>query len=723
MIRQGSDNLFNLDDRRLNRLAERVINLEESYKNMTDIELKNKTADFKKSLNNGKTLNDILIEAFATVREAAFRTIGLKPYKVQVIGGIVLHEGRIAEMRTGEGKTLTETLPAYLNALLGNGVHIVTVNEYLAERDKNTMLPIFELLGMTCDVILASKSQEEKQKAYNADITYVTNQEAGFDYLRDHLEKEPENRRQRGLPYVIIDEVDSILIDEARTPLIITREKDGTSANHKIADTFVKTLSNLDVEILEKDKFVNLSTSGIEKAENYFGIKNYTQENEFIHYINQSLKAIFIMKKDRDYVVIDGEIVIVDEFTGRLGNGRRFSQGLHQAIEAKENVEIKNETGTLATITYQNLFRAYSKISGMTGTAKTEEGEFREIYGLDVVVIPTNKPLIRKDKPDRIYFKRDSKLRGIIEEIKVSYYKKQPVLVGTTSVERSEELSELLKKEYIPHSLLNAKNHKEEAEIVSKAGQLGQVTIATNMAGRGTDIILGDGVSVIGGLKVIGTERHESRRIDNQLKGRSGRQGDPGESVFFISLEDDLLRLFAKERIDTYLSKQDFNSSEMISNGFFSKQIISAQKRVEGVHFEARKNTIQYDDVLNQQRKIIYEQRNLIMNNHVNIPELLEKYGANTVLPDDFPSYILKHQMLNIIDEEWIQHVDAMMDLKQDAGNASYKGQNPIIVYTLTSKDYFDEMIKAIQLKTVQFAENLALPINNSNNAFVEITA
>lgn len=696
--------MFRLDKRRLNKIYEKVLSYEKAYRELSHEELKNKTAEFKYRLSSGETLENMMPEAFAVVREASMRVLHMMPYRVQVIGGIVLHEGRIAEMKTGEGKTLTETMPAYLNSLCGQGVHIITVNEYLAERDWKTMSPLYGYLGLSCGVVLSTQSHQEKRDAYNCDITYITNHEAGFDYLRDHLAKEPHERLQRGLEYTIVDEVDSILIDEARTPLIITQEKEGTSQSYKMSDGFVRTLKIPDIIINEKDKFVQLSESGIEKAEKFFGLANYTEHFELIHFINQSLKAHFIMKNDRDYVVINGEVVIVDEFTGRLGTGRRYSKGLHQAIEAKENVYVKNESGTLATITYQNFFRSYKKISGMTGTAFTEEKEFREIYGLDVVTIPTNKPMVRKDHEDRIYLKREVKLKAVVDEIKSSYYKGQPVLVGTTSVEKSEELSEMLHKELVPHNLLNAKNHKAEAEIITQAGQMGAVTIATNMAGRGTDIILGEGVKNLGGLKVIGTERHESRRIDNQLKGRSGRQGDPGESIFFLSLEDDLLRLFTGDRIENYLSKQGFNDDDVLTHKFFSKQIVSAQKRVEGMHFESRKYTIQYDNVLNEQRKIIYSQRNMVMNNEVNLFELLQSYGLSMDILKQIPENFLKHSLLQIIDSEWVNHMDFMMDIRQDAGNAAYKGLDPIIEYTIQSRAYFEDMVGRIRSEITDYA-------------------
>lgn len=713
--------MFKFDMRRLNKTADKVLKLEEEMKSKPDSFFNERTSELKELLRDGISMESILIEAFAMVREAAFRTIGLKHYKVQVIGGIALHEGRIAEMRTGEGKTLTETLPAYLNALTGKGVHIVTVNEYLAERDHEIMSPIFAFLGLTSGVVLSTQTPQEKMAAYRADITYITNHEVGFDYLRDHLIKNPEDRLQRDLNFVIVDEIDSILIDEARTPLIITREKSENCSHYRNSDVFVKTLSKEDVIINEKDKYVELSESGMEKVEKYYGLSTYTENPEIVHYVKQSLKANFLMRKDKDYVVIDDEVVIVDEFTGRLGAGRRYSSGLHQAIEAKECVPIKNETGTLATITYQNFFRSYNKLSGMTGTALTEEKEFNEIYGLDVVAIPTNKPIIRKDHEDRIYLKNEYKLMAIIEEIKKSYYKGQPVLVGTTSVEKSEELSKLLHKELIPHSLLNAKNHKKEAEIISMAGEKGAVTIATNMAGRGTDISLGKGVAELGGLKVIGTERHESRRIDNQLKGRSGRQGDIGESIFFISLEDDLLKLFGGQKMTSIFKTSGKTKREPISHPLLSKQVVSAQKQIEGMHFSSRKYTIQYDNVLNEQRKVVYNQRNKVLYDEVDLRDLLIQYGASKEEVECFYSEILKDYFLNIIDEEWIEHVDYMMDLRQDAGNASYKGQDPVVEYMLRSKEIFEDMIERIQIRTLELFRNQISMYSFFQNESVDI--
>lgn len=709
--------IFDFDKKRLEKKADAILKLDSRFSEMSDTELAGKTEDFRFRLSNGETLDDILVEAFATVREAAWRTLGMKHFRVQLIGGIVLHEGRIAEMKTGEGKTLTETLPAYLNALTGKGVHIVTVNEYLAERDMNLMKPVYEFLGLTCDAAISSKQYYEKQKSYLADITYSTNNELGFDFLRDSLSKNPNQIYQRELNFAIVDEVDSILIDEARTPLVLNQEKKGTSKHHEIVWGFVNSLKEEDIIIEEEDRYVGLTDSGMNKAENFFGLKNYTEDNPFIHYINQSLKARCLMRRDRDYTVMNGEVVIVDEFTGRLGIGRRFSKGLHEAIEAKEGVQVKDETATLATITYQNFFREYNKLSGMTGTAKTEEKEFMEIYGLDVVQIPTNKPLIRIDHDDKVFFNKKAKLKGILEEILTSYEKKQPVLVGTTSIEASEELASLLRENDIPHNLLNAKNHEEEASIISMAGHAGQVTISTNMAGRGTDIILGDGVKELGGLKVIGTERHDSRRIDNQLIGRSGRQGDPGESIFYLSLEDDLIRLFGGDKIELFLMAKGFNEDIPIKSSFITKQINNAQKIVEGNNYDARKNTIDFDDVLNRQRKVIYEERNILMRDEVNIADLLEKYGIeNAPVYDAAFINTVRLNMLKIIDMLWIQHVDEMMDLKQDAYNKTYQGLDPIAYYIMESSKMFDEMIENIKEKTSVLVEVIKEHIKNTEN-------
>ncbi|NMA57091.1 preprotein translocase subunit SecA [Clostridium cochlearium] len=597
-------------------IVDKIDKLDPMMEKLTNEELKNKTNEFKERLSKGESLDDILVEAFAVVREAAWRVVKLKPYREQLMGGIILHQGRIAEMKTGEGKTLVATLPAYLNALKGQGVHIVTVNDYLAKRDRETMGPIYEFLGLTVGVILHDLEHNERQEAYNCDITYGTNSELGFDYLRDNMVVYKEERVQRKLNFAIVDEVDSILIDEARTPLIISGQGEKSTEFYKVADYFAKSLiKEEDFTVDEKANAVMLTDKGIEKAESYFKLENYADPGnmEIQHHVVQALKANYSMKKDTDYMVRDGEVLIVDEFTGRVMEGRRYSDGLHQAIEAKEGVKVERESKTLATITYQNFFRMYEKLSGMTGTAQTEEIEFREIYGLDVVVIPTHKPVIRKDNPDVVYKSEKGKYKAIVDEIVETHKKGQPVLVGTVSIEKSELISEMLKRKGIPHQVLNAKYHEKEAEIVSHAGEYGMVTIATNMAGRGTDIKLEEDVIKVGGLKIIGTERHESRRIDNQLRGRSGRQGDPGESRFYVSLEDDLMRIFGSDKLKGIVEKLGLAEDEAIESKMVSNAIENAQKKVEGNNFDIRKTLIQYDDVINTQREIIYKQRSEVL--------------------------------------------------------------------------------------------------------------
>ena len=600
---------------RIKPMIDKIDALDESMQKLSDDELKAKTDEFKKRLENGETLDDILIEAFAVVREASSRVLGLKHYREQLIGGIVLHQGRIAEMKTGEGKTLVATLPAYLNALTGNGVHVITVNDYLATRDSEQMGQLYGFLGLTTGVIVHGLTNDQRREAYGCDITYGTNNEFGFDYLRDNMVIYAEERVQRVLNFCIVDEVDSILIDEARTPLIISGAGDKSTDFYKVADYFVKGLKEEeDYTIDEEAKAVMLTDEGIKKAEKAFNVTNYADgENMSLqHYVTQALRANYSMKKDKDYMVKDGEVIIVDEFTGRLMEGRRYSDGLHQAIEAKEGVKIARESKTLATITFQNFFRMYKKLSGMTGTAQTEEGEFREIYGLDVIVIPTHKPIARIDYPDLVYKNEKGKLNAIVEDIVETNKTGQPVLVGTVSIEKSEALSKLLKKRGIKHQVLNAKYHEQEAEIISHAGEMGMVTIATNMAGRGTDIKLGEGVKEVGGLKIIGTSRHESRRIDNQLRGRSGRQGDPGASRFYISLNDDLMRIFGSERIQGIVDK-GLDDNEALENKFLTKQIENAQKKVEGNNFNIRKTLLGYDDVMNTQREVIYYQRSEVL--------------------------------------------------------------------------------------------------------------
>lgn len=607
--------------KRLGKKADKIDALKDEMAQLSDEELKAKTPEFKERLKNGETLDDILIEAFAVAREGAKRVLGLFPFRVQLIGGMVLHGGNIAEMKTGEGKTLTATLPVYLNALGGEGVHVVTVNEYLAERDSTEMGELYKWLGLTVGVNTAEMSPDEKREAYNCDITYSTNSEIGFDYLRDNMVVYKEDMVQRPLNFALIDEVDSVLIDEARTPLIISGQTEPSVTLYQRADRFVKTLTDGDYTIDWESKSISLTENGIRRGEKYFNTDNlYDVENSALnHHIDQALRANYIMTKDKDYVVSDdGEVLIVDSFTGRVMEGRRFSDGLHQAIEAKEHVEIQDGSKTMANITYQNLFRMYKKLSGMTGTAQTEAEEFREIYNMEVVSVPTNRPVVRDDRPDLLYPTLESKFKAVVKEIKKLHTKGQPVLVGTVAVETSEYLSRLLDRERIPHVVLNAKNHAREAEIVANAGQKGAVTIATNMAGRGTDIKLGPGVVELGGLAVIGTERHESRRIDNQLRGRSGRQGDVGMSQFYLSLEDDLMIRFGSERIKDLLSRMKVADEDaVIQSRLISRQVESAQKRVEGNNYDARKNVLQYDDVMRAQREVIYaERQQVIMEEH-----------------------------------------------------------------------------------------------------------
>ncbi|SHK05703.1 protein translocase subunit secA [Anaerobranca californiensis DSM 14826] len=600
----------------LSKIVQVVNGFEEGLKKLSDEQLRNKTFEFKDRLAKGETLDDILPEAFAVVREASRRTLGMRHFDVQILGGIVLHQGRIAEMKTGEGKTLVATLPAYLNALEGKGVHVVTVNDYLATRDSQWMGKIYEFLGLKVGLIVHGLGSSERREAYGCDITYGTNNEFGFDYLRDNMALYKEDLVQRDLHYAIIDEVDSILIDEARTPLIISGQvEQDISMYYRYAKLIPKLKNEIHYSVDEKANTVVLTEEGIREVEQQLGIENlYDDENmEISHHINQALRAHVLMKRDRDYVVQNNQVIIVDEFTGRLMHGRRYSNGLHQAIEAKEGVKIERESQTLASITYQNYFRMYKKLAGMTGTALTEEEEFRKIYGLDVVVIPTNLPMIRLDLPDVVYRTEKGKFQAVIRQVEECYRKGQPVLVGTISIEKSELLSEMLKRKGIPHTVLNAKYHEKEAEIVAQAGQRGAVTIATNMAGRGTDIVLGEGVKELGGLYIIGTERHESRRIDNQLRGRAGRQGDPGVSQFYISLEDDLMRLFGSEKIMGMMDKLGMDDNTPIEHPLLSKTIENAQKRVEARNFDIRKHVLQYDDVMNQQREVIYKQRKEVL--------------------------------------------------------------------------------------------------------------
>ena len=625
--------------KRVEKIANKIELLQDEYKKLTDEELQGKTPYFRERLKNGETLDDILVEAFATCREAATRVLHMTPFKVQLMGALALHGGNIAEMKTGEGKTLTSTLVAYLNALPGDGVHIVTVNEYLATRDATEMGELFKWLGLTVGLNLRALTPQEKKEAYACDITYSTNNELGFDYLRDNMVTYKENRVQRELNFAIIDEVDSILVDEARTPLIISGGQKNTGNLYQQADIFVKSLGSKeeseDYEVDIKTKHVVLSESGIEKAERFFKIDNLYDVRyvSLLHHIHNALRANYIMERDVDYVVSDNKVIIVDQFTGRLMHGRQFSEGLHQALEAKEHVEIKKETRTIATITFQNYFRMYKKLAGMTGTAKTEEEEFRNIYNMYVVEVPTNLPVIRIDDPDLMFVTMKAKFNAIADDIKERYIKGQPVLVGTISIETSELLSELLTKRHIPHNVLNAKQHEREAEIVANAGQMKQVTIATNMAGRGTDIKLGPGVVELGGLAVIGTERHESRRIDNQLRGRSGRQGDPGYTRFYLSAEDDLMRRFGSDSFKNMLSmivyNKNTNEEIPLESKMFSRFVESAQRKVEGNNFDNRKTVLEYDEVLRKQREIIYGQRKSILYLE-DISELIHKMMHNT---------------------------------------------------------------------------------------------
>lgn len=658
--------------KRLGKKADKIDALKDQMAQLSDEELKAKTPEFKERLKNGETLDDILIEAFAVAREGAKRVLGLFPFRVQLIGGMVLHGGNIAEMKTGEGKTLTATLPVYLNALGGEGVHVVTVNEYLAERDSTEMGELYKWLGLTVGVNTADMSPDEKRAAYNCDITYSTNSEIGFDYLRDNMVVYKEDMVQRPLNFALIDEVDSVLIDEARTPLIISGQTEPSVNLYQRADRFVKTLTDGDYTIDWESKSISLTENGIRRGEKYFNTDNlYDVENSALnHHIDQALRANYIMTKDKDYVVSDGEVLIVDSFTGRVMEGRRFSDGLHQAIEAKEHVEIQDGSKTMANITYQNLFRMYKKLSGMTGTAQTEAEEFREIYNMEVVSVPTNRPVVRDDRPDLLYPTLESKFKAVVKEIKKLHTKGQPVLVGTVAVETSEYLSRLLDRERIPHVVLNAKNHAREAEIVANAGQKGAVTIATNMAGRGTDIKLGPGVVELGGLAVIGTERHESRRIDNQLRGRSGRQGDVGMSQFYLSLEDDLMIRFGSERIKDLLSRMKVADEDaVIQSRLISRQVESAQKRVEGNNYDARKNVLQYDDVMRAQREVIYaERQQVIMEEHSlkdvlmpmvyrTIDRVVDAHTAKTKKSYDLDT-IVEFARTTLVNENDIKHED-----------------------------------------------------------------
>ncbi len=768
--------------KRFNKIATEIEALDEEYSKLSDEELSGKTKEFKERLANGETLEDIKVEAFATAREAAYRKIGEKPYHVQLIGGLAIHYGNIAEMKTGEGKTLTTILPAYLNALSGKGVHVVTVNEYLSARNAEWMGPIYDFLGISVGVNLRELTPEEKQKVYNCDITYSTNNEIGFDYLRDNMVQRKEDRTQRGLNYVIIDEVDSILIDEARTPLIISGGKMNSANLYVEADSAVKKLEKeTDYIVDEKTKTVMLTEEGSKKIEKYFKLSNlYDADNTaLVHHVNQALKANYGMKIDVDYVVDEeGSVIIVDQFTGRLMHGRQFSEGLHQAIEAKEGVKINEETKTMATITFQNLFRMYNKISGMTGTAKTEEEEFRDIYNMYVIEIPTNKPCIREDMADLMFATEKGKYTAIVNFIKEIHATGQPILVGTISVESNEFLSKLLQKEHLPHEVLNAKNHAREAEIIAKAGEKGAITIATNMAGRGTDIKLGEGVKDLGGLCVIGTERHESRRIDNQLRGRAGRQGDPGYSQFFISFEDELMRRFGTDKVKTMIQNMGYDDTMPIRSKMFSRSIESAQKKVEGNNYDMRKNLLDYDNIVSEQRKIIYERRNQILDTddidtittetfkdyvdefvdgHI-APEgyltdndldaictnfnsnLLKKntielnnikgkneddvidYISNIVVDDyenklkDVPKEISNNFerfiSLKVIDDAWVEHINAMDHLREGIGLRGYGQTNPLQAYALEGYEIFDKMQDNIDANITQFLMKVEIKQN-----------
>ncbi len=674
--------------KRIQPLVDKVLALDESMQALSDEELRGKTEEFKKRLSEGETLDDLLVEAFAVVREAAVRTLGMKHYPVQIMGGILLHQGRIPEMRTGEGKTLVSTLPAYLNALEGKGVHIVTVNDYLAKRDAEWMGQIHEFLGLKVGVILNSSSNEERRDAYNCDITYVTNNELGFDYLRDNMVIYKEQLVQRDLHYAIVDEVDSVLIDEARTPLIISGQSGKSTELYRMCDLLARRMKRgqgdgelskmdaimgVDIEedgdflVNEKDKQVMLTAQGVKEVENFFHIDNLADSDnlEIQHNIILALRAHNLMFKDKDYIVKDNEVLIVDEFTGRVMPGRRFSDGLHQAIEAKENVKVRRESKTLATITFQNFFNKYDKKAGMTGTALTEEEEFREIYGMDVVEVPTNLPVARIDEDDSVYCTKKEKLNAIIEDINECYRKGQPVLVGTITIDSSEEVSRLLTKKHIPHKVLNAKFHELEAEIVAQAGQMNAVTIATNMAGRGTDIKLGEGVKELGGLRIIGTERHESRRIDNQLRGRAGRQGDPGQSKFYLSLEDDLMRLFGSERVMAMYEALNIPEGEEIRHKTITKFIEKAQKKIENNNFGIRKNLLDYDQVMNEQREVIYKERRRVLDgenmrdviyNMINedAEEIINRNINEDAYPSEWDMKSLNQELLDIFPMEKI---------------------------------------------------------------------
>lgn len=744
--------------KKIDKIAEKVESYDSAMQSLSDEELKAKTAWFKERLAKGETLDDILPEAFAVAREAAVRTIGLKPFHVQIIGGIVLHQGNIAEMKTGEGKTLVAVLPVYLNALEGKGVHVVTVNDYLAKRDAEWMGQIYTFLGLSVGCIIHEVEGQARRDAYLCDITYGTNNEFGFDYLRDNMVIYKESQVQRPLHFAIVDEVDSILIDEARTPLIISGKGEDSSALYEKADRFVRTLekgerteegdprfggtviTTGDFIVDEKEKQVSLTEDGVAKAERYFGIENFSDpENMDInHHVLIALKAHNIMHRDIDYIENEGEIVIVDEFTGRLMFGRRFSDGLHQAIEAKEHIKVREESKTLATITLQNYFRMYEKLAGMTGTAKTEEGEFTEIYNMQVLVIPTNLPVARDDMQDIVFANQKAKFNAIVEEIVARHATGQPILVGTVSVEKSEMLSEMLKKRGVPHNVLNAKQHLREAEIVAKAGEKDAVTIATNMAGRGTDIKLGEGVVDLGGLHIIGTERHEARRIDNQLRGRSGRQGDPGSSQFYVALDDDLMRLFGGERIQILMDKMGL-TDEPIEGGLLTKTIENAQKQVEGRNYGIRKYVLQYDDVMNRQRSIIYEERNRVLHGEDLREHIVSMMREVAIDEQDFDLMMQQYAekenevgvermrevermlLLKIVDTKWMDHIDAMDQLKTGIGLRSLGQQDPAQAYANEGFDMFEEMLNSIKEDMVRFVLSITVSTNSDRKQVIEI--
>ena len=707
--------------KRFTAIADKIDALDPEYSKMTDSELAAKTDEFKARLEKGETIEDILVEAFATIREVAYRLIGEKAYFVQLLGGLAIHYGNIAEMKTGEGKTLTTIFPAYVNALTGEGVHVVTVNEYLTQRNAEWMGPIFNFLGLTVGVNLRSLSPKEKQDVYNCDITYTTNNELGFDYLRDNMVVRKEDRVSRKLNYCIIDEVDSVLIDEARTPLIISGGVMQNINLYEQADMFAKSLKeNVDYIKDEKTRTISLTDEGSHKCEKLFKIENLYDINNtaLVHHVNLALKANYFMNRDVDYVVQEGEVIIVDQFTGRLMPGRAFSEGLHQAIEAKERVKVNEETKTLATITFQNLFRMYKKLSGMTGTAKTEEEEFRNIYNMYVITIPTNKPVIRIDATDLLYPGKEGKYHAIVRVIKEKHKLGQPILVGTIAIETSELISKMLTKEKIPHEVLNAKNHAREAEIIAHAGEKGAVTIATNMAGRGTDIKLGPGVKELGGLCVIGTERHESRRIDNQLRGRAGRQGDPGFSQFFVSFEDDLLVRFGSDKYKSMMESIGFTGDQAIRNGMFAKTVETAQKRVEGNNFDIRKHLLSYDDVMNNQRTIIYEKRNEILDNDSIHETVLN--GFKEHITDLVMSHLIESKKLSDNDiSEIIEAANENLLKNYELKEKDIKNKEPEevinIIYDRVIKDYQDKLVDVPEEVVNEFEKAISLRVIDTN--------